>query len=657
MKNPSVAAGLLLLNVWFGCCAAAMASSQTLHQQGEIASVSAKVEPLADAAGRFQVAFQVRFQRDTESAEIELVAGDAAEMETPSGFALDTPGEAYHAGARQTARASRLTGPIAHGRTVTVPLRIVLPDEGRGYVALAIKMPGSEGASLNVYVGRTGRKIFSSTSSASHLKAIMLRVGALESPRAAEAANLRWFRSGAQTSLTRAQRTLESAAGGQTQFVVSGQLRFTDRDGGVHAVRGARVEVHRVGAAASLGGTNTDDAGRYEITVSLPSVGGTAKPLLVVRATAQGIHASVRDTYAPAPAYAIDSSQIEVQPADESLVVNLLANNQDANNLAFGIYQAVEYMASYVASLRGTNLPQLTVRYPRPGDSSSYNGEMQLGDTDAHDWDNIHHEYGHHVQRHAQIGNNPGGAHVSTADLCEANKSKSRGIALAYGEAWPTVFAIIAQRELGLQSFGISSVGDTRYTDRQGSGTIDYDIATDEPARGGEGRERSLIRAMWQLYGVAGARAVWAASIKGGRAPFHAFWSAMVRGRDETQRMALGRSLARQRLAALPLAPSNGFTYTGEEPLRFEWNEAFACQNGDGLRYSVLIIEDATGKVRWQSSWQRARTLAPIPTEVSQIMRGGKAALSWTVLARDTNSPQTGDYYGPAQSLVDDLRP
>lgn len=622
-----------------------------------------------DAAGRATVTFVVTARESVPDAVLDIVSAGDAELIAPSGYTSMAPGQAYHAGMNHNARIRRDIGRLRAGTTLTFSVRVTIREGGRGFVAAAVHSPSNPDAdeSLNVYIARLADRLITSTSSMLDVEAAVLRATAGSAGAVALQEQLEaLLESGARSSTTVSRAGPRATNVGE--ITVAGRLLFTDRLGATHPVKAATVRVYDrdPSSETKLAEITTDDDGRFRATMPNADGDGTGQDVFI-RAWAEGPNVRVRQWGANI-VRAIRSEGVTSDVADGAMVqIELTATNSQANNLAFEIHQSIEQMARFVNVQNGPRIPQLTVLYPRAGDSSSYNGTMLLADTDAHDWDNIQHEYGHHVQRHAQIGNNPGGKHGSGQDLCRRYANKSFGRRLAYGETWPTVFGLISQNEQDLGSLGIPNLGDTSYTDVKGDGDPSgYDLEVGAAAAGGEGRELTMMRTMWDLYDSApeggeavamGVTPLWAASIEGGRAPFSAFWNALIRPLPESERFRLGGVMASQWLAAGATAPGDGVTYSGGTAPTFRWDAASACRTTIGLRYSLLVLDQVTGQVRWRSPWQSGRTFTPNATQVRTIFGGADGPLTWGVLTRDQNTPATGDYYGPGRTIVDAYTP
>lgn len=631
----------------------------------------------AGAPGRARVTLMITAREPVPNAVLDIVSAGTVRLESPPAFKTLAPGEPYHPGMSHNQRFNRALGRLQSGVPVTVRLIVTVADDGRGFVAARVSSTTNPylDESLNLYIGMIGTRIFSNTASLLDVDADMLRArananGIIGATLQRQLKEL--YESGASSRSTRSKGASEQPLL-SGRILITGRLLFTDRAGGTHPVRAVTVQVYDSDPSTEvlLDSVLTDDDGRFRATVPNADGDGTGQDVFI-RAHSAGPNVRVRE-WAANTVHSIRSEDVMRDVRDgETIDIQLTAANNQKNNVAFEIHQANEQMARYIAQLQRQAPPQLTVRYPKKGDSSRYsgtmgpNGTMLLADTDAHDWDNIQHEYGHHVQRHSRIGDNPGGGHGSGEDLCTRYNNKTKGINLAYGETWPTVFSLISQHEQGLAGMGIPHLGDTRYTDVKGEGYASgYDLETGAAANGGDGRELSMMRVMWDFYDPVDRTdvveledaALWAASVEGGRHPFSAFWTALTRLRPEAERMALGAVMASQRLGTTPTTPADGTTYSGGTAPTFRWDASSACRNTSGLRYSFIIVDKASGQVRLRSLWQTARTFTPNASQRTEMFDGADGPLIWAVVTRDENAPQTGDYYGTRRIMIDDSQP
>ena len=171
---------------------------------------------------------------------------------------------------------------------------------------------------------------------------------------------------------------------------------------------------------------------------------------------------------------------------------------------AMQISQPTIVASRYAKAMNNTN-----VYYPASGNNCWYsNGHIYIcsqikeNALPSHaSWDAIMHEYGHHVQYQIGITENSGGNHVSSNNDIDIktftdSERKEKGVKLAWAEAWPTVFAIMAQQYYSNELLNIQTVGDANY-DAYNPTSYSLEI---EQLQLGEGCERSIMCVLYDLY-------------------------------------------------------------------------------------------------------------------------------------------------------------
>jgi hypothetical protein len=456
-------------------------------------------------------------------------------------------------------------------------------------------------------------------------------------------------------------------------IVVNGQIQFTDINGNTFPVQDADVEVYDVNGASEtlMDSGSTDSNGDYSITVSgVDTAGDATGPDILVRAYPRG--SLVRVHMADGGAVYTMDSPVQNDVADDSTVtINLTAGNDESTNpgqVAFEAYEANRYFGAFITSVNGSAPDQILVEYPRSGagDTSFYTDRLNLALSDGHDWDNIQHEYGHHVQSVFDLANNPGGTHSSADNACVERPTKDEALRLAWAESWPTAYSIIAQNEQNLGTLGIPNLGDTSYTDTKPAGPdFGYDIETGTTAQTGEATERALMRVLWDVYdntddgadsGVSySAQSLWDAAIASTPEIFSAFWAQFVGLLNEAAKMDQGPILTREGLGADLTAPADPTTYSGGAAPTFSWSPNLPCDSGGNGRFSVHFQHQGTGALLYASPFQSGTSFTPSADQLDQIFVAAGGNLLWSVLTRDLTAPQTGDYYSEIRTVVDDF--
>jgi hypothetical protein len=621
---------------------------------------------------------------------IDLVSLGGVRLAIPAGFSEVEPGYAYFAGDTPNRRFSRHASlRAAQTATFDVPVEV---GQTAGSVAVGLvphdaAVDAGDGSIL--HLARRGSEVISGATSALDLEADLLRLEkGLKKEADAEESEPEdpsveaLFRRGATTRVIPAENKID-----EQTISLEGQIEITARAprpqprapyGDVRLpARFIEVEFFDQDGArlTSLGKATTNAQGLASIQAPASEEDGTGQDVLV-RAYASGPYARVVRDARGTPVQTIES-QMRENMANGGRII-LTSDRRHSNNRAFEVHEAIDREARYLVGLSPGHRPtRVIVRYPRVVRSSrtgsAYGtGTIWLLDQDGHDWDNIQHEYGHHLGATLGIGRSQGGLHMGSNNLCQARTSLGRqygkewGVNLAFSESWPTAMAVINQREQNSAALGIAFVGDTRFTNTNAAGDpgLNYDLENTGPRVVGEATEYSLMETIWDAYDANNenadgmtipARDIWHAIIQGGREPFHASWNALQGTRSYAERTQMGRMIAWRRMSGAPSAPASESRHAGTTPLTLRWEAAEGCLGNAGMRYQIVFTNEATGEVRWRSAFEAATSRVLTDAERDAVFAGPRGErLRWTVVARDTEAPQTGDYNGGSAIIVDD---
>lgn len=455
----------------------------------------------------------------------------------------------------------------------------------------------------------------------------------------------------------------------QPEVAVTGRIEFTDIGGRRHPVGGVEVEIRDEDAADDddvLATVQTDDRGQFSSTVVNSDEDGTGADLHAVAYT-RGSLVVVTQFTAEAdgsfPAWSIRSAEhpnVTTGPIDLSIT----ASNDEAqfpNAAAFEVYEATATLARYVQSLEGGTAPALsTVRYPEPSDSSYYDvGLLHVGLTDAHDWDNIMHEYGHRLQSIYGFASDVGGSHYGTENHCQVKPTRAKGLQMAWSESWPTFFALQAQASVGLGVLGIPDLADATYHDRKPGKDTVYDLEVpdiDDASPPSEGQEHAVQRVTWDMFdsaddvgdtGVALDPArLWTAAKASTSGRFAAFWQALSQPLSDGERGGLGEILALHRIGPTtdPVTPPTNGTAQ-----RLTWQPLLGCSGGGQIRYRLRFWDPDGGANLLETPFQTTTSFTLSPAQLNTLFPQGRDRVAWTVVARDLAAPQTGDYPGSSR--------
>jgi len=283
---------------------------------------------------------------------------------------------------------------------------------------------------------------------------------------------------------------------------VSGTVLWTDSANGTHPARKAPVEVweSNVSGDTLITTATTDNNGFFSVTFdNNDPEGGARDPYVDVYAAGPGFDIGP-DTDLSGPNHSgdhfIESGVTPNVPTGSNVTLNLTTNKVDENNTAFSLQNAMVVAGEYIQGVRGSAFPDIFVEFPSIGGGSYYDGlSLKVDGLDRWDWDVMLHEYGHYIASVMDIEDNPGGSHSNTN--LSTSYGKSIGTRLAFGEGWPTYFAVSALREMGTASLNIPNIGDTSYQDTEDQ------VLTDNLETGatlGEDNENTIMSILWDLY-------------------------------------------------------------------------------------------------------------------------------------------------------------
>ena len=172
---------------------------------------------------------------------------------------------------------------------------------------------------------------------------------------------------------------------------------------------------------------------------------------------------------------------------------------------AFRILQGLIYGIKYAKAMEGEDMPIVRVKYPNDSSADYYdNNEIFFRPDSYLYWDIILHEYGHHLQNYFNITDNPGLSHSINGDLTNIH-GKDKGIRLAWGEAWPTTFAIMVTQYYSDEIDNVLYVRDSEYDSYDIVGTEavfwNYDLEhRSDNLKLGEHSEATIFSLLYDLF-------------------------------------------------------------------------------------------------------------------------------------------------------------
>ena len=280
------------------------------------------------------------------------------------------------------------------------------------------------------------------------------------------------------------------------------RIHFTWKDfrGTSHPLIGCKCEVKSYRNLSTLASGYTNESGNF-----IPFLPSTSEDLLLVCYT-ELKNVKVMTALDTAPysfGWTIRSTDSYNICINDGLQTTLLNTTRHA----FEITQALYFGYKYASEMSGGSFNQsnIPVVYPNGSNGCFYNSvynSVNLRETAYPAWDIILHEFGHLVQHHYGISNSPGLQHGISSDLIEAKGNKSVGIRLAWGEAWPTVFAIMVSQYYNLSDY--PNVNDSSYDSNNGSTDPtrfwSYSLESQESTEPGEGCELTIMRILYDMF-------------------------------------------------------------------------------------------------------------------------------------------------------------
>lgn len=563
-------------------------------------------------------------------ASVVITGSGAATVDAAGGPVPVTAGVASTAAVPVTVRESSTTAD---------PAGAALADASGSFVRATLTGTDSNGtprsASDTVWVDEiTGQTIVSETGEQDvRLQRVdaLARAGALS---AAEAHDLDARILGGTSS------TEAVSEGVCADVCVNGTVLWTDSAGGTHPVDRAPVQIRdeEPGTDQVVTTVTTDADGFFAATVDNDDGDATGRDLYV-RVLADGPGFTL--------AQHINSGVTNNAITGSVVTKNLTANNTQDNNTAFSVHAALVVANDEIVAQNGSAFPAVPVVFP--SDGSYYDGSaLNLLSLDRFDWDVDLHEFGHYVADRLNIEANPGGFHTDT-NLSDLYGSKSIGIRLAWGEGWPTYFAVstLHDRAAGL---GIPNVGDTSYQDTEDQVLTD-DLEVTHTV--GEDNEITDMAILWDLYDVPddgrdtvslGAATIWDTLDNGDPTTLSAAYALLSPGlaTESTNciftQMNVAPKLKGAASQALPATPPT-----------LTWKRGNGGSHANN-RFSVKF-RGAGGNLIFSTVAANTTSFTPGPNRWASIVSQAGGLVRVTVVGRQTDAPATGPYRSCTRSF------
>ncbi len=609
-------------------------------------AIEVSLEPVVDSVGCDENGFL----------QLDVIPGiDIGQLR----IVIETNGVAAYSG-EQTIVVPGLVAGQAHQESIQISAVSV----GDGEVLVAVTALDSDGTSLGsisdrVYLSRDNYNMFMAPGGP-----LQVAVRLLNSQYGNGLMNDTVFQASLDSMLGAGaiESSYQEDAG--NSITVTGQIHWTDGNGGTHPVRNATVEIRDNEPIGSelVATVSTDLLGNYTAIVDNndgPFEGGRD---LFVRVLTKSEGFVVRMPGLFGSTHRIESS-VHGNMADHvTLTINLTANNTDDNNTAFSVCDAMVMIMDYIERTRGSLWGEVDVIFPSSG--SFYRplfNDIHIERGDRFDWDVTHHETGHFVQDKLNISNSPSGRHALGENLGE-RLGKDAGIRLAWGEGWPTFFGVTAQTVENAAAMGIPNVGDLSYTETDEE-SFSYSLESQLTYNSkGEDCELTVQRILWDIYdgnddsGDQGVSiddiTIWNLIDAADPENLWEAYEALMAGRTVQQQADIGGILSEHNVAPDPTAPADDADAIRTSIPTFEWEANGGGPSNRNNRFFVEFYDHTFTTRVFRSEELTATSFSPTQLHWDEILRNSGSVINWVVLGEQTNSPTTGPYMSGSRRLL-----
>lgn len=462
-----------------------------------------------------------------------------------------------------------------------------------------------------------------------------------------------------------------TADAGPDTITVNGRVLWEDTGGAEHPGRFITVEIWEEDPLFDdlLDTVVTSVDGTFSATVHI----GSKESEIFVRAVSKSpgiLDVSCQDgscdTY-----FMQTPTQTEVNAGDTVDFGDIVARDYASNTpaRAFPIADALIESWLYADTLPGLTIPLLNVKYPHTG--NSYGANLNVKTESYHNWDTLHHEYGHYVMDLANFENNPGGSHSIQENL-SVTHGKDHGNRLAWGEAWPTYFGTSLQQIRNSSVLGVPTVGDLRYSSINANGSVKFYYSLESRSIRnwscsgsqysclGEDNEYADQMVLWDFYDSnndgedrvsRGHLDIWNTLRTNGPEIMSEAIAALTSGMDAEQKVAYGSILMEHGISPKPTAPNDGASLAPGS--LFEWEP----QNGvdpayQNNEFALHLYSDDFATLVLEVNNLTDPNYTLTNADFTNLILSGFTDFKWVVLGENTISPTTGPYYSAAKTVT-----
>ncbi|OGF22766.1 MAG: hypothetical protein A2V63_06300 [Candidatus Eisenbacteria bacterium RBG_19FT_COMBO_70_11] len=448
----------------------------------------------------------------------------------------------------------------------------------------------------------------------------------------------------------------------------NGNLSWQASDGSIHPYYGASVTVWEIIllVPVPVAFLATDASGNYSTNVFVP-------PLTTCFVDFVTSNSAVAVSPAIPPVFYGSTSPITFDPGDGSTVTWNFTCANTGTGPACGLHSMLTFEAASVYNRNGNAfLGYIFATWPGSSGAAFYDGaHINMRPLDRFAYDVAYHEYGHYVMDSFNFENNPGGPHNLGDCIANVQSSKDKGVRLAWGEGWPTYWGTTVQRDFGLPSAGIPTVGDATYTDTE-AGAFSYSLENDsgsgEDNLGrGEDNELAVQRILWDLVdtnsdnrdAVNYSDQTLLDLFRGTNAEnFSQAW-ALVRGSlSNAQDLAFGAITTDALVGPNPTGPANAALVTPTSNRTFTWTANVGCPSSySGNAFSLRFYRNNVAKDPVLTIPGLSSTSVMLSDGQVATLSGAGHDIVWAVEGSHTASPASGPYLGDNRRVTVDRPP
>jgi uncharacterized repeat protein (TIGR02543 family) len=471
----------------------------------------------------------------------------------------------------------------------------------------------------------------------------------------------------------------QAASSSKTTYI-EGTLKWKDDYDVVHPLRRISVEIYDYDGLCDdfIGNTFTNSDGYYSYSFDNKDAlldfenGGYD---LYIKVCAGNYNIEVIDSNNDLRYYQTNRQSHMNVETGSTTIINVTFSMSTELGQAFQISQAVITARDFAWNMSDTLPSNAKVCYPYEDSGCSYDSGNKTiyickvsANSDANNseilsayesWDVIMHEYGHHIQYDIGITDSPGGAHNIDENLLNdtnSNLTKSEAIRLAWGEAWPTVFGIIAQKYFANYMTDIYTTCDTYYTSYNNT-YFDLEVKS-YPNSCGEASEYAILSVLWDLFdNVAETNDTismsyqewWNVTAESNATTFSEFIAYFYQSYPDYID-DIGLNLTYYKIAARNLTSSIPVNQWDLTPPVFSWTPEGGSSNYPNNSFQLSIQTDLLGLVGTGIVNSTNSQLDNFTWKLMLAFPDDYAIL--TVATYQTDAPSTGPYYSEFKSFL-----